>query len=42
LGFAAFFAFFFFFAAMSLTPWVLCLTQKLYAGSRASASFVAE
>jgi hypothetical protein len=38
----AFFAFFFFFAAMSFTPWFCCVTKKLYAPSRqgASAAFV--
>jgi hypothetical protein len=34
----AFFAFFFFFAAMSFTPWFLHSTEKLYAPSRQCAS----
>jgi succinate-acetate transporter protein len=34
----AFLAFFFFFAAMSFTPWFFCLTEKLYASSRQCAS----
>jgi hypothetical protein len=38
LGLAAFFAFFFFFAAMSFTPWFCVRTEKLYASSRQCAS----